>query len=250
MSGLPVTCFQRCATASCTAMPPPSVMRELREVELGEVRVVEQRVEQRVHAGDRRELELAHLLHEPGNVARVGDQDVLAADRHEHEAVRRQREDVIQRQRRDHDLALALDERRLHPRPGLQHVRDDVAVQQHRALRHARRAARVLQERDVVVPDRHALERALAALRQRVGEPDRAGQRPFRDHLLHVPQHEVDDDALEAQHLADRRDDDAASPSCGRRPRRASSRSSRRRRSPRRPSRRAGARARAPCTAG
>ena len=51
-------------------------------------------------------LYLRHLLDEAGDVARVRDQHVLGAERHEREAVRRQREDVIERQRRDDDLAL------------------------------------------------------------------------------------------------------------------------------------------------
>ena len=55
ISGTPVTSFQRSATACCTAMPPPSVISQRREVELRELRVVEQRVEQRVDAGERRE---------------------------------------------------------------------------------------------------------------------------------------------------------------------------------------------------
>ena len=73
----------------------------------------------------------------PGDVARIGDQHVLAAERHEDEAVRRQRKDVIQRQRRHDHLAPVLVENRPQPRARLQHVRDDVPVQ--RASRPSRR---------------------------------------------------------------------------------------------------------------
>ena len=96
---------------------------------------------------------------------------------------------------------------RKHPRARLQQVRDDVAVEQHRALRDAGRAAGVLQERDVVVAERHALQRPLAAVHQRVGQADRAGHRVRRHHLLHAPDHQVDEHALQAEQLADRRDD-------------------------------------------
>jgi hypothetical protein len=95
---------------------------------------------------------LADLLDEAGNVARVGDQQVGGADLEEGQAVRRQGEDVIQRQRRDDDLVLRA--RRLDPGMRLLQVGDDVAVGQHRALGHARGAAGVLQEGDVVVADR------------------------------------------------------------------------------------------------
>ncbi len=177
------------------------------EIELREIRAVDQGVEQRVDAGEGRELILAHLLDEPRNVARIRNQHVFAAQRHEGQAVRGQREDVIQRQRRDDHLPPIGVEERMDPGACLHHVRDDVPVEQHRALRDARRSARVLQEGDVVVADRDAFQRALAALRQRVGKPYRPGQRVLRNHLLDASQNEVDDQALEAEQLADRGDD-------------------------------------------
>ena len=57
-------------------------------------------------------------------------------------------------------------EERPQPRAGLQQVGDDVPVQQHRALGDARRAARVLQERDVVVRERHPLQLAACGPRR------------------------------------------------------------------------------------
>ena len=96
---------------------------------------------------------LRHFLDEARDVPRVGNEHVLSAQRHEHEAIGRQREDVIQRQRRDDDVARVAQER-LHPGPCLEEIGDDVAMKQHRALGHAGRAARVLQEGDVVGADR------------------------------------------------------------------------------------------------
>ena len=68
-----------------------------------------------VDTGERREAMLAHLLDEPRNVARIGDQHVLRSERHEDEAVRGQREDVIERQRGEDYLRLGRQER-LKPR--------------------------------------------------------------------------------------------------------------------------------------
>ena len=50
----------------------------------------------------------------------------------------------------------------------------------------------------------------VAAGGERVGEPHRARQAERRDHLLHAPEHEVDDDALEPQELADAGEDHPA----------------------------------------
>src|SRR5665213_2061114 len=53
-----------------------------REVELRKTGSVEQRVEKRVDAGDRREAVACHLADQAVDVARIGDQHVLAAERH------------------------------------------------------------------------------------------------------------------------------------------------------------------------
>ena len=178
------------------------------EVELAERLVVHQRIEQRVHAGKGGELVFGHLLDEAGDVARIGDEDIFGAQRHEHEAVRCQRENMIERQRGDDDLAALRVQGGPYPCTRLQHVGDDVAVEQHRALGHPRGAPRVLQERNVLVAQRHALERASLPGGNGIGEADRTRQRVGGHHLLHVPQHEIDEDALEAQQLADRRHHD------------------------------------------
>jgi hypothetical protein len=99
-------------------------------------------------------------------------------------------------------------EKRLHPRARLQQVRDDVPVQKHRSLGDPGRTAGVLQKCDVLVRDGRVLELATAAFRERFGQAHRSRQTPARNHLLHVAQHEVDQDAFQSEHLADAGDDD------------------------------------------
>ena len=117
-SGVPVTFCHFSATALCV---PPCRRRASRRLEKSRLQnsgVVEQRIEQRVDAGDGG-MGGSSSLDETRNVARIGDQHVLRADLEEGEAVRREREDVIQRQRRD-DALLALGGRsRLDPGIGL-----------------------------------------------------------------------------------------------------------------------------------
>jgi hypothetical protein len=183
------------------------------EVQVGEIDLVEaggvqQTVEQRVHAGDGGERHVAQLLHESGHVARIGDEIVVTAELHEDQAVRRQREDVVQRQRGDDDL---LAHARVAPDPGggLLHVGHQVAVGQHRALGHAGRTAGVLQEGDVFRRDVHFRQRVHLAEGQRVAETDRARDVVLRDHLLDVLQHEIDDHPFgEGEHVAQAGGDD------------------------------------------
>src|SRR5690606_31859071 len=112
------------------------------EVHLVEAGGIEQTVEQGVDAGDGSEPDLAQLLDEALHVARVGDQVVQAAVLHEHQAVRGQREDVVQRQRGDYDF-LARGGVVTQPARGLLHVRDQVAVGEHGNLGDAGGAAGV-----------------------------------------------------------------------------------------------------------
>src|SRR5690606_15987638 len=118
------------------------------EVEPLEARRVEQPVEQRIDPGERAEAPLAEFRDETLHVARVGDQDAVATDLHEGQAVRGQREDVIQRQRGDDDF-LALAHQPADPCGGLLHVRDHVAMGQLGALGDAGGSAGVLQEREI-----------------------------------------------------------------------------------------------------
>ena len=185
---------------------------QAREVELGELRVVQQPVVERVDGGQHVELVLAEFLDEARDVARVGDQQAHGADAHAEQAARGQREDVVERQRRDDRHALhllALLERGLQPGFVLQHVGDDVAVQQRGALRHAGGAAGVLQEGDVVALDVGLGQLQAPAGRDRVVELGGARQREGRHHLLHLAHHHVDDRALgEAEQIAHARQHD------------------------------------------
>ena len=167
---------------------------------------VQQRVEERVHARDVGELVLLQFLHEAREVARVRDEDIGPAEPQEHDAVPGEREDVVQRQRRDRDAVRVARPGGFGPGGRLQGVRGDVAVAQHRALGDAGRAAGVLQEGEVVVADVHLLQRMARARREHIVETVVARQRPRGDLLAHRAHHEVDDRALgEAEQLADAR---------------------------------------------
>src|SRR5690606_18583722 len=118
--------------------------------------------EQRVDAREVMEAVLPELLHEPGEIARVRDQHAFAALCSHAEAVTLQREDVVERQRRDHHDALyALEDVAL-PGLRLRDVEHDVAMAQHRAFRRTGRAAGVLEEREIGVAELDRLERMAA----------------------------------------------------------------------------------------
>nr|GEU28155.1 hypothetical protein [Tanacetum cinerariifolium] len=172
------------------------------EVELGKIGIVEQRVVQGIDRRQHRHPVLAQLLDETGNVARIRNQQRQPAHAHAHERAHGQRVDVVQRQRRHEHQLLA---RVLELQPGLvlQHVGDDIPVQQHRALRHARGAARVLQEGDVIVSLLDRLQRQAGRFRHHFLVRDRARQRVRRHHLLDLAHHQIDDRAFDqAQHVA------------------------------------------------
>ena len=171
---------------------------------------MQQAVVQRVDRGEAVDLILLQLLDEALHVARIGDQQVDAAGAHRQQEAHRQREDVIERQRaHDEDLIDIRQQlqRRLQPGIVLQHVGDDVAVQQSGALRHAGRAAGVLQERDVVRTDDRLDQLHLATSGDHVVERHRLRQIESRHHLLDAANHEIDDQALEAEHVAHGGDD-------------------------------------------
>ena len=123
------------------------------EVELGEVGLVGEPVEQRVHAGKDVDAVLGELLDRALHVARIGNEDVERAGAHAEEPAGDEGEDVIERQGADDgELAgeLLAPEAGLHPGFGGQQVRHDRVMQQRRALGDARGAAGILQHRDVV----------------------------------------------------------------------------------------------------
>ncbi len=204
---LPVSSFQRSATALLHRHAAAEGEDEPAEVEPAELLVVQQRVEQRVEPREDVEGMRLQLLDEAGQVARVGDQDVLRALLHAHQRVHRQRVDMVERQRADEDHALrplALDEGAVEPGRVLRDIGEHVAVKQRGALRYAGRAAGVLQEGDVVGADIDRPESRLRPGLQRVVETGVAGQRPGRHHFLDSSHHQVDDDALGAQQVAHR----------------------------------------------
>ena len=78
----------------------------VRNLELGEIDLVEagrmqQAVIERVDRGETVDLVFRQLLDEACHVARIGDQKIDAAGPHRQQVARRQREDVIERQRAD-----------------------------------------------------------------------------------------------------------------------------------------------------
>ena len=105
---------------------------------------------ERVDAGNQRERTCLQSLDEARYVARIGDQELAAADLHHQQRAGREPEDVIERQRRHHDVVGAITEIRHHPGFALHHVRRHVAMEQHRAFGDAGRAAGILQEREIV----------------------------------------------------------------------------------------------------
>ncbi len=62
VSTLPVTSFQRSATACCTAMPPPRLTRSPLKSRLSKPLRVQQRIEERVDAREEREAVPRQLL--------------------------------------------------------------------------------------------------------------------------------------------------------------------------------------------
>ena len=179
------------------------------KIHLGEAGRVEQAVEQGIDPGDGGEARAVELLDEAGHVAWIGDQVVEAAQLHEHQSVRGQGEDVVQRQGGDDHFLAALELVGAHPGRGLLHVGHQVAVGEHGTLGHAGGAAGVLQEGDVVGLDVHRRQGVALACRQRIAEAHRAGDVVVGHHLLHVLEHEVDDRALgETEHVAQAGGDD------------------------------------------
>ena len=98
----PVTFFQRSATDALHRHAAAQGDAQGGEVEPSRTRGVQQRVEQRVDAADEEEADFLSSATNAREVARIGDQDVVRPEAHEQQAVRGEREDVVQRQRGDH----------------------------------------------------------------------------------------------------------------------------------------------------
>ncbi len=99
--------------------------------------MVGQRVEQRVNRRKAVEAVLGQFLEHGRQVARIGNQDQLAARAHRQHHAHREGEDMVERQGADRGRLLAgrhLLHGRLIPGLGLQQVGNHVPVQQHGAL--------------------------------------------------------------------------------------------------------------------
>ena len=108
---LPVSAFHFAEVVGITAAPPPIARRSLEKSTSVDARVHQQAAVERVDAGEDGAARLLQDVDEAVHVARIRDQPVLGADREVGDEVHHQREDVIERQRRDHDF-LARDARR------------------------------------------------------------------------------------------------------------------------------------------
>ena len=115
---------------------------------------MQQGVEQRIDADEDRYRVFPEFGDEGRDIARVGDQQIGSAKFDEGEAIRGQREDVIQRQRRDDKLA-PLTQLRLDPGIGLCQIGENIAMRQHGAFRQTGRAAGVLQKGEIFLLDCH-----------------------------------------------------------------------------------------------
>ena len=173
---------------------------QAREIEPGEILVVEQRVEQGVDAGDDRARRLSQRLDEGRDVARIGDQEIGCADHHRDEAVRLKGEHMVERQRRQERFALGTD-RGGDPGVHLLQIGDQVAMGQHRPLRHAGRPAGVLQERDVRRLDRRFRERLRSPKRERAIEALRLLEAIGGNRAPDVAQDKIDDPPARAAQL-------------------------------------------------
>src|SRR5262249_7510847 len=149
---------------------------ELGEIQLVEAGRVQQAVVERVDSREKADLVFRELLDEAGHIARVGDQQIGAAGAQAEQVASGQREDVIERQRTDDDLIVdnrRLFQRRLQLGVVLQHVGENVAVEQRRSLGDAGGAAGILQEGDVIGGQLWLVQLHAAAGRERIVEGNR-----------------------------------------------------------------------------
>ncbi|KFB70973.1 MAG: hypothetical protein AW09_003915 [Candidatus Accumulibacter phosphatis] len=163
---------------------------------------MQQCIEQGVDTGEHREWILAHLRHETRNITGIGNQQVAGTNLEKSEAIRRQRKDMVERQRSDHHVLLVT-QRRLDPGVRLRQIRQDVAMNQHGPFREAGRSTRILQKSQVFLCDGHRFQLRCSTLGERSLEIDCAWQTPSRNHLLDVLDDKVDDSAFrKTEHVA------------------------------------------------
>ena len=160
------------------------------EIKLLELFVVQQGVEQGVDPGHGGKRILRQLLHQPGDIAWVGDQQILPAQFDKQQAVHGQGENVIQRQRGHHELFAAMQQRAVGGIDLLE-VSQHIAVGEHRTFGHAGGAPGVLQKRQIFRNDlRLDVLHAIAVL-QRAAKRDGVRQMVLRHQALNVLDHKV-----------------------------------------------------------
>ena len=163
--------------------------------------MVGQAVEQGIDRREGVKALLGQLFERRFQIARIGDQDVFAANVHRQHHVHRKREDVVQRQGTHTDDLFATGQQVLEhgavPGLGLQHVGNHVAVQQHCALGYPGGAARVLQHGNIVWPNLGAGKGGAFAFVQCVFVGHGLGQCKRRHQLFDVAHHVIDQRALE-----------------------------------------------------
>ena len=123
------------------------------QIVLANLRVIIQGVVHARHAGENRRAVRVNRVQHRIQIARIGHQHRRRRHLHRRRHAHHHAVHVEQRNGRQHDLLAFLAVRQ--PRPNLQRVRHQVAVQRHGGLGHARRPARILEQRLVVGRHRH-----------------------------------------------------------------------------------------------
>ncbi len=181
---------------------------QLGEIESAEGGVVEQRIEQGVHADQGGERMFCQRLDEAGDVAGIGDQQAARAEPEEDQATHRQGEYVVERQGDDDDLGALFDERP-HPRVALLQIGDEIAMREFGAFRRAGRAAGILQQSQIVRPEIDRPQRRPPAKAQGFGKRNRVFQVEARRRALHIFDDEINKlGAGRAEQVADPHGDD------------------------------------------
>jgi len=178
------------------------------EIQLGEIRVVDQGVEQGIDAGEDIDRRLAPGSDQRRLVARIDDQQIAHAGMHAVEAADRHGEHVVQRQRADDRQlpAMQVVQHRLRHGFGLQHVGYQVAMRQHGALGYAGGAAGVLQHGQVVHAQCGRRERGARAVAQGIRQAVCPVDAPRRNQLLHIARRQVDQRRFQASQQVARAD--------------------------------------------
>ncbi len=104
---LPVTSFQRFGHHRLHRHAAGEADAQRAEIHRFESRRVQQRIEQGVDAADEVELVFLQFRHECREIARIRDQHIAGPERQEGQAIRGERKNVVERQRRYHDATTA-----------------------------------------------------------------------------------------------------------------------------------------------